>query len=77
MYCGMAVRTALAIGLPTSAMADSIQSRKAARRTWWYVADDICLSMGTFLSVFTNVSFKVHLFPGNVCASGTHLLKSC
>jgi hypothetical protein len=35
MHCGMAVRTALAIGLPTVAMESSPRDRRAARRTWW------------------------------------------
>ncbi|KAK5000131.1 hypothetical protein LTR66_000956 [Elasticomyces elasticus] len=37
MYCGMAVRTALAIGLPTESMSSSVEGRKAARRTWWCI----------------------------------------
>jgi hypothetical protein len=35
MYSGMAVRTALAIGLPSESMSKSTKARKAARRTWW------------------------------------------
>lgn len=35
MYSGMAVRTALAIGLPSESMSKSRMARKAARRTWW------------------------------------------
>lgn len=35
MYCGMAVRTALAIGLPNEGMANSAEGHKVARRTWW------------------------------------------
>ncbi|KAI5208356.1 hypothetical protein E4T38_02928 [Aureobasidium subglaciale] len=34
MYCGMAVRTALAIGLPSQSMSNSPDACKAARRTW-------------------------------------------
>lgn len=37
MYCGMAVRTALAIGLPSESMSTSSEACKAARRTWWLV----------------------------------------
>ncbi|PSN73822.1 hypothetical protein BS50DRAFT_287 [Corynespora cassiicola Philippines] len=37
MYCGQAVRTALAIGLPNESMSSSVQTRKAARRTWWCI----------------------------------------
>lgn len=44
MYCGMAVRTALAIGLPNDSMSSSAEGRKAARRTWWYVSHFVCLS---------------------------------
>ncbi|KAI5204549.1 hypothetical protein E4T39_03579 [Aureobasidium subglaciale] len=37
MYCGMAVRTALAIGLPSESMSNSAEACKAARRTWWCI----------------------------------------
>ncbi|KAI5227351.1 hypothetical protein E4T40_02635 [Aureobasidium subglaciale] len=37
MYCGMAVRTALAIGLPSQSMSNSPDACKAARRTWWCI----------------------------------------
>jgi hypothetical protein len=37
MYCGQAVRTALAIGLANEPMSSSIEHRKAARRTWWCI----------------------------------------
>ncbi|EMD95131.1 hypothetical protein COCHEDRAFT_1168746 [Bipolaris maydis C5] len=37
MYCGQAVRTALAIGLPNESMSRSAEDRKAARRTWWCI----------------------------------------
>ncbi|CZT15141.1 uncharacterized protein RCC_01033 [Ramularia collo-cygni] len=37
MYSGMAVRTALAIGLPTESISSSVEARKAARRTWWCI----------------------------------------
>lgn len=33
----MAVRTALAIGLPSESMSNSFEACKAARRTWWLV----------------------------------------
>ncbi|XP_014557646.1 hypothetical protein COCVIDRAFT_96677 [Bipolaris victoriae FI3] len=37
MYCGQAVRTALAIGLANESMSRSTKDRKAARRTWWCI----------------------------------------
>jgi hypothetical protein len=37
MYCGQAVRTALAIGLASESMSSLAESRKAARRTWWCI----------------------------------------
>ncbi|KAH7113458.1 fungal-specific transcription factor domain-containing protein [Dactylonectria estremocensis] len=37
MYCGHAVRTALAIGIARESLLNSIQDRKAARRTWWCI----------------------------------------
>ncbi|KAJ6443673.1 Zn(2)-C6 fungal-type DNA-binding domain-containing protein [Purpureocillium lavendulum] len=37
MYCGHAVRTALAIGLARESMSSSTEDRKAARRTWWCI----------------------------------------
>jgi hypothetical protein len=37
MYCGQAVRTALAIGLANESTSMSTQDRKAARRTWWCI----------------------------------------
>lgn len=42
MYCGMAVRTALAIGLPSESMSTSFEACKAARRTWWLVPISPC-----------------------------------
>ncbi|KIN05388.1 hypothetical protein OIDMADRAFT_158009 [Oidiodendron maius Zn] len=49
MYSGMAVRTALAIGMPSESMSKSIVARKAARRTWWCIYSheiDMCSSAG-------------------------------
>jgi hypothetical protein len=37
MYCGQAVRTALAIGLTNESASMSAEDRKAARRTWWCI----------------------------------------
>jgi hypothetical protein len=37
MYCGQAVRTALAIGLANESKAMSAEDRRAARRTWWCI----------------------------------------
>ena len=37
MYCGQAVRTALAIGLANESTSMSTPDRKAARRTWWCI----------------------------------------
>lgn len=37
MYCGHAVRTALAIGIAREFATKSVQDRKAARRTWWCI----------------------------------------
>ncbi|KAH6950310.1 fungal-specific transcription factor domain-containing protein [Ilyonectria sp. MPI-CAGE-AT-0026] len=37
LYCGHAVRTALAIGIARESMSNSIEDRKAARRTWWCI----------------------------------------
>ncbi|KAK9444773.1 Zn(2)-C6 fungal-type DNA-binding domain protein [Metarhizium brunneum] len=37
MYCGHAVRTALAIGIARESMPSSIEDHKAARRTWWCI----------------------------------------
>lgn len=37
MYCGQAVRTALAIGLVNGSMPNSVENIKAARRTWWCI----------------------------------------
>jgi hypothetical protein len=37
MYCGQAVRTALAIGLADESMSSSAEDRKTARRTWWCI----------------------------------------
>ncbi|KAI1028546.1 hypothetical protein LB503_002099 [Fusarium chuoi] len=37
MYCGHAVRTALAIGIARETPSNSIEDRKAARRTWWCI----------------------------------------
>ncbi|KAK6003286.1 hypothetical protein QM012_001131 [Aureobasidium pullulans] len=54
MYCGMAVRTALAIGLPSESMSNSFEACKAARRTWWCIYSheiDMCCSAGRFDSL--------------------------
>jgi hypothetical protein len=37
MYCGQAVRTALAIGLANESTSMSAEDRRAARRTWWCI----------------------------------------
>lgn len=37
MYCGQAVRTALAIGLANESASISTEDQKAARRTWWCI----------------------------------------
>ncbi|KAJ4983009.1 C6 transcription factor, partial [Stagonosporopsis vannaccii] len=37
MYCGQAVRTALAIGLANESTSMSAEDQKAARRTWWCI----------------------------------------
>lgn len=37
MYCGQAVRTALAVGLADESMSMSAEDQKAARRTWWCI----------------------------------------
>ncbi|KAH7466605.1 hypothetical protein FOMA001_g16447 [Fusarium oxysporum f. sp. matthiolae] len=37
MYCGHAVRTALAIGIARETPSNSIEDRKAARKTWWCI----------------------------------------
>ncbi|KAM0350737.1 hypothetical protein ACHAPU_003233 [Fusarium lateritium] len=37
MYCGHAVRTALAIGIAREVSSSSAEERKAARRTWWCI----------------------------------------
>ncbi|KAH7074057.1 fungal-specific transcription factor domain-containing protein [Paraphoma chrysanthemicola] len=37
MYCGQAVRTALAIGLANESVSTPLETRKAARRTWWCI----------------------------------------
>lgn len=37
MYSGMAVRTALAIGITASKASNSEESRVASPRTWWWV----------------------------------------
>ncbi|KAK0755979.1 hypothetical protein N5P37_011532 [Trichoderma harzianum] len=37
MYCGYAVRTALAIGIARESMSNSIEDRKAARRIFWCI----------------------------------------
>ncbi|KIL94085.1 hypothetical protein FAVG1_02647 [Fusarium avenaceum] len=37
MYCGHAVRTALAIGIAREVSSSSAEDRRAARRTWWCI----------------------------------------
>ncbi|KAM0235937.1 hypothetical protein ACHAP5_009538 [Fusarium lateritium] len=37
MYCGHAVRTALAIGIAREVSTSSAEERRAARRTWWCI----------------------------------------
>lgn len=37
MYCGQAVRTALAIGLANETTSMPVEDQKAARRTWWCI----------------------------------------
>lgn len=37
MYSGMAVRTAMAIGLASGILSLPAHMRKEGKRTWWYV----------------------------------------
>ena len=40
MYSGMAVRTAVAIGLASGMSSLPVNMRKEGKRTWWYVLED-------------------------------------
>lgn len=40
MYSGMAVRTAVAIGLASGMSSLPVNMRKEGKRTWWYVLKD-------------------------------------
>jgi hypothetical protein len=64
MYCGQAVRTALAIGLASESMSSSAEDRKAARRTWWCIYSheiDMSCSSGRRDSLGKPRNYQIHL----------------
>ena len=72
MYSGMAVRTALAIGITSYPSSQSQESRAASARTWWYVLRSGVASYKLQASVIENLVvvanqvLQVHLLPRNV-----------
>ncbi|USP77960.1 hypothetical protein yc1106_05234 [Curvularia clavata] len=64
MYCGQAVRTALAIGLANESTSRSTEDRKAARRTWWCIYSheiDMSCSSGRRDSLRKPQSYQIPL----------------
>ena len=64
MYCGQAVRTALAIGLANESTSMSAEDRKAARRTWWCIYSheiDMSCSSGRRDSLRKPQSYQIPL----------------
>jgi hypothetical protein len=64
MYCGHAVRTALAIGIERESQVNSIHDRKAARRTWWCIYSheiDMSCSAGRRDSLGKPHNYKIDL----------------
>ncbi|KAI5461881.1 fungal-specific transcription factor domain-containing protein [Mariannaea sp. PMI_226] len=64
MYCGHAVRTALSIGITRESTSNSIEDRKAARRTWWCIYSheiDMSCSAGRRDSLGKPQNYKIDL----------------
>lgn len=83
MYCGHAVRTALAIGIAREPLSRSIEDRKAARRTWWCIYShemDMSCSAGRRDSLGKPRNYEINLPdiapPVSNTAGGTEL-ESC
>ncbi|OJJ75715.1 hypothetical protein ASPBRDRAFT_38019 [Aspergillus brasiliensis CBS 101740] len=74
MYSGMAVRTAVAIGLASGMSSVSIETRKEGRRTWWCIYSheiEMCCSSGRLDSMKDLQYYQVSLptlkaTPGNL-----------
>ncbi|GKZ26009.1 hypothetical protein AbraCBS73388_001956 [Aspergillus brasiliensis] len=74
MYSGMAVRTAVAIGLASGMSSVSLETRKEGRRTWWCIYSheiEMCCSSGRLDSMKDLQYYQVSLptlkaTPGNL-----------
>ncbi|KAF5584049.1 uncharacterized protein FSUBG_12920 [Fusarium subglutinans] len=83
MYCGHAVRTALAIGIARETPSNSIEDRKAARRTWWCIYSheiDMSCSAGRRDSLGKPRNYQIdmpHIRGQNVAVSNQPDLENC
>ncbi|KAI3572751.1 fungal-specific transcription factor domain-containing protein [Fusarium oxysporum f. sp. albedinis] len=83
MYCGHAVRTALAIGIARETLSNSIEDRKAARRTWWCIYSheiDMSCSAGRRDSLGKPRNYQIdlpHIRGQDVSTSNQPDLENC
>ncbi|KAF5251761.1 hypothetical protein FANTH_3371 [Fusarium anthophilum] len=83
MYCGHAVRTALAIGIARETPSNSIEDRKAARRTWWCIYSheiDMSCSAGRRDSLGKPRNYQIdmpHIRGQNFAISSQPDLENC
>ncbi|KAG5769323.1 hypothetical protein H9Q72_003417 [Fusarium xylarioides] len=83
MYCGHAVRTALAIGIARETPSSSIEDRKAARRTWWCIYSheiDMSCSAGRRDSLGKPRNYQIdlpHIRGQDVAISNQPDLENC
>ncbi|KAF4447809.1 Activator of stress proteins 1 [Fusarium austroafricanum] len=83
MYCGHAVRTALAIGIARECLSNSVEDRKAARRTWWCIYSheiDMSCSAGRRDSLGKPRNYQIdlpHIKDQNINASNQPDLEKC
>ncbi|PNP78734.1 hypothetical protein FNYG_07876 [Fusarium nygamai] len=83
MYCGHAVRTALAIGIARETPSNSIEDRKAARRTWWCIYSheiDMSCSAGRRDSLGKPRNYQIdlpHIREQDVSISNQPDLENC
>ncbi|KAG9498035.1 hypothetical protein J7337_010918 [Fusarium musae] len=83
MYCGHAVRTALAIGIARETPSNSVEDRKAARRTWWCIYSheiDMSCSAGRRDSLGKPRNYQIdlpHIKGQDVAISNQSDLENC
>ena len=70
MYSGMAVRTAVAIGLASGMSSLPVNMRKEGKRTWWYVLKDGFWTIADQMRIGAYIRMRCRSFSSN-CYSNT------